>query len=96
MRKLVAAVLAGTVIALAGCADMQKSGQAGVSLQAQTMLLQAESDINMAKGKKVNTDAAQKAYDLAKQAAANGDSGATVKHSQAASKEALAAVKRGK
>lgn len=96
MRKLVAAVLAGTVIALAGCADMPESGQAGVSLQAQTMLLQAESDINMAKGKKVNTDAAQKAYDLAKQAAANGDSGAAVKHSQAASKEALAAVKRGK
>ncbi|MEX2163565.1 MAG: hypothetical protein WD823_04905 [Sulfuricaulis sp.] len=90
MKKLLIALLAGGVFALLGCATPQ------VSLEAKTSLLQAEADLKQAEGKKADTSAAKKAYQMAKDAAAKGDSDAVMKYANQSIKESLAAIKKAK
>ena len=97
MKKLLIALLVGGVFALLGCAGtMMSKKSAPVSLEAKTMLLQAESDLKMAEGKKGDTTAAKKSYQMAKDAAAKGDSAAAMKLAEQSSKESLVAIKKAK
>lgn len=97
MKKLLIALLAGGVLTLSGCQGIMMSGDSSkVSLAAKTTLLQAESDLKMAESKKADTTAAKKAYQMAKDAAAKGDSTTVVKYASESSKESLAAIKKAK
>ena len=97
MKKLLIALLVGGVFALLGCEGTMMSNKSSpISLEAKTMLLQAESDLKMAEGKKANTADAKKSYTMAKDAAAKGDSSAAMKYAAQSSKESLVAIKKAK
>lgn len=98
MKKLLIALLAGGVFALLGCEGTMMSNKSSqISLEAKTQLLQAESDLKQTESKKkADPTAAKKSYQMAKDAAAKGDSNAVIKYATQSSKESLAAMKKAK
>lgn len=92
MKRLIPA--AALLALLAGCqAPAGKPEGAGVNLQAQTALLQAEQDIKLAKEKKGDTTKAEALLAKAKEAAASGDSAATTKLAGESTKASMQAIK---
>lgn len=96
MKKISLALTLAGLLALAGCQGMYAKSEPAkpeLSMEAQVALMQAEADVKQAEAKKVKTEAAARALEMARAAAARGDNAEVVKQAEAATNEALKAMK---
>lgn len=97
MSKVLLALTSAALLALSGCADMQKAAPAEpakptISAEAAAALAKAQADVKMAKSKNILWTTAKDALEDAEEAAKKGDSATVLMESKTASDHVQKAV----